>query len=121
MNHVARVVCWLGACALGVATGTLGSSAARAADIAAPKYQVDPNWPKPFPNQWVFGGLGGICIDARDHVFLLHRQDASEEDLNSGRLAPLIIELDSAGAVVNSWGDANVLEARLHSCATWLL
>ncbi len=116
MNKTARVLSWLGACALGLATGTISSTAARAADSAAPKYEVDPSWPKPFPNQWVFGGLGGICIDAQDHVFLLHRQDPAEEDLNSGRLAPLIIELDPAGAVVNSWGDPNVLEARLHSC-----
>jgi sugar lactone lactonase YvrE len=116
MNQTARVLSWAGACALGLATGTLGSTAARAADSAAPKYEVDPSWPKPFPNQWVFGGLGGICVDAQDHVFLLHRQDPAEEDLNSGRLAPLIIELDPAGVVVNSWGDPNVLEARLHSC-----
>jgi sugar lactone lactonase YvrE len=102
---------------LGLAAGMLGSPAARAADSGAPTYEVDPSWPKPFPNQWVFGGLGGLCIDAQDHVFLLHRQDPTEEDLNSGRLAPLIVELEPSGAVVNSWGDPNVLEARLHSCA----
>ena len=116
MKRTAHLLSWFCGCAFGLAIATFGSTAARAADSAAPKYQVDPSWPKPFPNQWVFGGLGGICIDAQDHVFLLHRQDATEEDLNSGKLAPLIIELDPAGAVVNSWGDANVLEARLHSC-----
>jgi DNA-binding beta-propeller fold protein YncE len=117
MNQTACVRAWLRACAVALAVATFSPMAARAADSAAPKYEVDASWPKPFPNQWVFGGLGGICIDAQDHVFLLHRQDPSEEDLNSGRLAPLIIELDPAGAVVSSWGDPNVLEARLHSCA----
>jgi sugar lactone lactonase YvrE len=116
MNRMARAFSRLGICALGLAGATLGSTAARAADDGAPHYEVDPSWPKPFPNQWVFGGLGGLCIDAHDHVFLLHRQDPAEDDLNSGRLAPLIIELDPAGAVVNSWGDPNLLEARLHSC-----
>jgi hypothetical protein len=116
MNHITRVLSWLGVCTLGLAAGTISSTAARAADSAAPTYEVDASWPKPFPNQWVFGGLGGLCIDSQDHVFLLHRQDPVEDDLNSGRLAPLIIELDPAGAVVNSWGDANVLETRLHSC-----
>ena len=116
MKRTAHVLSWSCACAFALALAALGPTAGRAADSAVPKYEVDPSWPKPFPNQWVFGGLGGICIDAQDHVFLLHRQDATEEDLNSGRLAPLIIELDPAGAVVNSWGDTNVLEARLHSC-----
>jgi DNA-binding beta-propeller fold protein YncE len=116
MNQTARVLSLLCVCAFGFAMAAISSTTAQAADSAAPKYEVDPSWPKPFPNQWVFGGLGGLCIDAQDHVFLLHRQDPSEEDLNSGRLAPLIIELDPAGAVVNSWGDPNVLEARLHSC-----
>jgi sugar lactone lactonase YvrE len=117
MQRTARGFFGWGVCALGLLGGMLGSVAVRAADSAAPKYEVDPAWPKPFPSQWIFGGLGGLCIDSQDHVFLLHRQDPTEEDLNSGKLAPLIIELDPSGSVVNSWGDPNVLEARLHSCA----
>jgi DNA-binding beta-propeller fold protein YncE len=83
----------------------------------APKYEVDASWPKPFPNRWVVGGLGGVCVDAQDHVFILNRQDVLDADLNAGRLAPPIIELDAAGSVVNSWGDPNLLDSRLHSCA----
>src|ERR1044071_8715859 len=63
MKRIAHVLSWSCARAFGVGVATLGSSAARAADSAVPKYEVDPSWPKPFPNQWVFGGLGGICID----------------------------------------------------------
>ena len=83
---------------------------------SAPKYEVDPSWPKPLPDRWVIGGLGGVCVDAQDHVLLLNRQDVLEGDLNAGHLAPLMIEIDPAGNVVNSWGDANLLETRLHSC-----
>jgi streptogramin lyase len=83
---------------------------------ATPHYEADPFWPKPLPNRWVLGGLGGICVDAQDHVFILNRQDVIEGDLNGGKLAPPIIEFDPAGNVVNSWGDPTLLEPRLHSC-----
>jgi len=86
------------------------------AQSGAPRYEVDLSWPKPLPDQWVLGGLGGLCVDARDHVFLLNRQDVLPGDLNAGRLAPPIIEIDPAGKVVNSWGDFKVMDPRLHSC-----
>jgi sugar lactone lactonase YvrE len=98
----------LGACALLATT--------LAAQSKAPVYAVDRSWPKPLPDRWVIGGLGGVCVDAQDHVFLLNRQDVSEADLNAGRLAPAIIELDSDGTLVHSWGDSKLLDSRLHSC-----
>jgi sugar lactone lactonase YvrE len=79
-------------------------------------YEADRFWPKPLPNFWVLGGLGGLCVDAQDHVFILNRQDVVEGDLNGGTLAPPIIEFDPAGNVVNSWGDPKLLDPRLHSC-----
>jgi DNA-binding beta-propeller fold protein YncE len=86
------------------------------AQRGAPRYEVDPSWPKSFPDRWVIGGLGGVCVDAQDHVFLLNRQDILEGELNAGHLAPSVIEIDPAGKVVNSWGDPTLLDARLHSC-----
>jgi NHL repeat len=85
-------------------------------DAAGPRYEVDPTWPKPFPDRWVIGGLGGLCVDANDHVLILNRQDVIDADLNAGHLAPPIIELDAAGSVVRSWGDAKLIDSRLHSC-----
>jgi sugar lactone lactonase YvrE len=82
----------------------------------APRYVADVNWPKPLPNRWVLGGLGGLCVDAQGHVFILNRQDVLENELNTGRLAPPIIEFDGEGNVVNSWGDLKQLDPRLHSC-----
>jgi DNA-binding beta-propeller fold protein YncE len=96
--------------------GILVSITALQAQKAAPHYEVDASWPKPLPDRWVLGGLGGLCVDAQDHVFILNRQDVVEGDLNGGKLAPPIIEFDPAGNVVNSWGDANLLDPRLHSC-----
>jgi DNA-binding beta-propeller fold protein YncE len=79
-------------------------------------YAVDPSWPKPLPDRWVLGGLGGVCVDAHDHVLVLNRQDAPADDLNAGQQAPAIIEFDPAGNVVNTWGSAELLDPRLHSC-----
>src|ERR1700680_3782514 len=76
----------------------------------APHYEADVNWPKPLPDRWVTGGLGGVCVDAQDHVLILNRQDIVEGELNAGRLAPPLIELDPAGKVVNSWGDPQLLD-----------
>jgi DNA-binding beta-propeller fold protein YncE len=86
------------------------------AESDAPKYEVDRAWPKPFPDRWVIGGLGGVCVDLHDHVFLLNRQDVPEIDLNSGHLAPAIIEIDTEGNLVNSWNAPQSLDPRLHSC-----
>jgi DNA-binding beta-propeller fold protein YncE len=55
-------------------------------------------------------------VDRQDHVFILNRQDVMDGDLNAGRMAPAIIELDPQGNVVHSWGDPTLLEPRLHSC-----
>jgi hypothetical protein len=86
------------------------------AQNGAPHYEVDASWPKPLPDRWVLGGLGGVCVDAQDHVVILNRQDILEGELDAGRMAPSIIEFDSAGNVVNSWSKPDLLDPRLHSC-----
>jgi hypothetical protein len=100
---------------LAVAAGILLSPSSQAQG-GAPKYEADLAWPKPLPDRWVLGGLGGLCVDRQDHVFILNRQDVVEGDLNGGKLAPMIIEFDPAGNVVNSWADTTRLDPRLHSC-----
>jgi len=100
---------------LAMGAGIIYVTPARA-QSGAPRYEADVSWPKPLPERWVLGGLGGVCVDAQDHVFILNRQDVIEGDLNGGKLAPPIIEFDPAGNVVNSWGDPKLLDPRLHSC-----
>ena len=39
---------------------------ARAGDI--PKFEVDASWPKPLPNNWVLGQVGGITTDKDGHI-----------------------------------------------------
>ncbi len=99
-----------------IAAAIVGAHLAEAQTRTPPRYEADINWPKPLPNRWVLGGLGGLCVDAQGHVFILNRQDVLDGELNTGRLAPPIIEFDSEGNVVNSWGDPKLLDPRLHSC-----
>ena len=91
------------------------SSIAASDDIMAPHFLVDPYWPKPLPNMWAMGNTIGVEVDDRDHVFVVHRNDASqfggntEIGLQGGvseccTPAPPIIEFDHAGNVVNAWG-----------------
>ena len=91
------------------------SSIAASNDIMAPHFLVDPYWPKPLPNMWAMGNTIGVEVDERDHVFVVHRNDASqfggntEIGLQGGvseccTPAPPIIEFDHAGNVVNAWG-----------------
>jgi DNA-binding beta-propeller fold protein YncE len=82
-----------------------------------PEFQLDTDWPKiPFGENWLTGGLGGMCVDYKDHVYLLNRQNVVPADLDGARLAPPVIELNPQGEVVRGWGDPEVIGPRLHDC-----
>ena len=44
----------------------------------APRFEVDPMWPKPLPNHWVIGMTIGVSVDAQDHIWIIHRQGSLE-------------------------------------------
>ena len=113
--------------ALAFAAGMSGASTLRAQSVV-PKFEVDPYWPKPLPNRWVTGEIGGICVDSQDHVFVAqrvsdvggmdgHLEGLTGDELNAGEAAPPVLEFDGDGKVVNSWGDAKILPKDLHGCA----
>jgi DNA-binding beta-propeller fold protein YncE len=74
--------------------------------VMAPKFEVDPFWPKPFPNQWHIGQAIGVGVDGQDHVWIVHRVDSlSDSEVGSeGAKAPPVLAFDQAGNVVQSWG-----------------
>ena len=43
----------------------------------APRFEVDPMWPKPLPNHWLLGSTIGVSVDAQDHVWIIHRSSAT--------------------------------------------
>jgi hypothetical protein len=82
----------------------------------APRFEVDPFWPKPLADRWVTGESGGICTDAHDHIFTINRGDLTPAEQKTATASPAVIEFDPAGSIVNSWGDREVLPKGLHSC-----
>jgi hypothetical protein len=87
---------------------------------APAKFQVDAFWPKPLPNDWVTGNVGGTCVDANDHVFIVTRSadpsNLTAQEKAIGKPAPPVIEFDAEGNVVNSWGDPKVVPSGAHDC-----
>ena len=96
------------------AQSSLGAYA-RTHEVQAPRFEVDPLWPKPLPNHWVLGNVIGVGVDANDHVFIVHRNDTFDREKEIGAVAsprlseccvpaPPVLEFDPAGNLVNSWG-----------------
>jgi DNA-binding beta-propeller fold protein YncE len=103
--------------ALGAGQALLDQTAAQTKQ--APRFEVDPFWPKPLPNNWVHGMTIGIGISADDHVWVIHRgNDPGNLDrtelamptANGPRVseccnaAPPVMEFDPAGNNVGGWG-----------------
>ncbi len=102
----------LGALALGQAVLDR-SVAAQATGDMAPRFEVDPLWPKPLPNHWVLGMTIGVWVDTDDHVWIIHRSSATlannEKPLENGQGeccagAPPVLEFDQAGNLLRHWG-----------------
>jgi DNA-binding beta-propeller fold protein YncE len=85
----------------------------------APRFEVDPLWPKPMPNNWVLGQTIGIGVDDRDHVWIIHRgNDPNNLDRTELAMpnpggprvseccmpAPPVLEFDAEGNLVGHWG-----------------
>ena len=87
---------------------------------APANFQVEPFWPKPLPNDWVTGNVGGTCVDANDHVFIVSRtadpNNLTNQEKEIAKPAPPVIEFDPEGNVVNSWGDPKVVPNGIHDC-----
>jgi len=81
--------------------------------VMAPRYEVDPLWPKPLPNHWVLGSTIGVWVDTDDHVWIIHRSSATLApnertlELKTGECcvgAPPVLEFDQAGNLLRHWG-----------------
>jgi hypothetical protein len=88
--------------------------------LRAPTFQVDPFWPRPLPDNWVTGEVGGTCIDSRDHLIVVTRGFqtgglASPEGVGGqptrSKASPPVIEFDRKGNVVRAWGDPSLVPA----------
>src|SRR5919201_4654716 len=102
--------------ALAVGSTMLDRAVAEAAATApqAPRFEVDPLWPKPLPNKWILGQTIGVSVDAQDHVWIIHRAGSLEpgevhatttpQTAQCCAPAPPVLQYDQDGNLVSSWG-----------------
>ena len=101
--------------ALGVTSTVLERRAAvEAAGVQAPRFEVDPMWPKPLPNHWLLGMTIGVSVDAQDHIWIIHRGGSLERMENYAAAnppaseccmaAPPVLEFDEEGNLIGHWG-----------------
>src|SRR5260370_15268164 len=94
----------------------------KAAGVMAPRFEVDPMWPKPLPNHWILGNAIGVGVDSNDHIWIVHRQASLEAMENYAAAnppgpkrragvveaeccepAPPVLEFDEAGHLIGHW------------------
>jgi hypothetical protein len=95
-----------------IVAAALSFTPARAADI--PRFEVEAAWPKPLPNNWAIGQVGGITADAQGHIWVLQRPRSLTDDEKGASLtpprskccvpAPPVLEFDAEGNLLRSWG-----------------
>src|SRR5947209_17868350 len=81
------------------------SQPARAGDV--PTFAVDASWPKPLPNNWIIGQVGGITADSKGHIWVIHRPRSLTVDDKRAALttpsskcclsAPPVLDFDADG------------------------
>lgn len=121
MSRFGRFLARFSAFAVAVALTSACASESRAPGAAPgssdepPVFRVDASWPQELPNNWILGPITSVFVDTRDHVWITHlpetltpEEAAAVQDPPIGECcvpAPVVIELDPAGAVVQAWGD----------------
>ena len=85
-----------------------------AAPQSVPKFEPDPYWPKPLPNNWMLGQVGGIYVDSHDHIWVNSRPRTLDNNdkyaaLNPSQAdccipSPPVLEFDTAGNLIQAWG-----------------
>ena len=68
----------------------------------APRFEVDPTWPK-LPPRYIFGQVSSVSIDDQGHAWVLQRPSSLRAD-QKDKAAPPVIEFDEQGNFVQAWG-----------------
>src|SRR5262249_14146086 len=89
-------------------------AAVEAAGAMAPRFEVDPLWPKPLPNHWLQGQTIGVSVDDKDHIWIIHRAGSLEAGERHATTnppiaiccapAPPVLNFDQEGNLLASWG-----------------
>src|SRR5258708_10009870 len=84
---------------------TLVYWALAASATGIPKFEPDPYWPKPLPNNWMFGEVSGVQVDSHDHIWVTHRprtltdhyKNAADHKCDCFSTSPAVLQLDHPG------------------------
>ena len=102
---------------LGSCMGAEDSEATRTrvASGDVPTFTVDPSWPLEMPDKWIMGAVTAVFVDAQEHVWATHLPETlTPEEISAVQdpplgtccvPAPVVIEFDAQGNVVQGWGD----------------
>src|ERR1700709_994827 len=121
MNHrghsvptIRRFTGTIAACVAATVLFTTQMSVLSATPGDAPSFAVDASWPKPLPNNWIMGQVGGITADAEGHIWVIHRPRSLTDDEKGAALtpprskccvsAPPGLEFDPDSNLLRSWG-----------------
>jgi len=93
---------WPTLCALLVLALCLDDNARAQSSKRPPEFKVDPTWPT-IPNNWVLGEVTSISVDRHDNIWVLHVPQSVPE-AQRVNAAPPVLEFDSKGKLLKSWG-----------------
>jgi len=65
-----------------------------------PTFKVAPDWPKPLPNNWLIGQVGGIAVDRHDNIWIIQRSRTLTND--EAGATDAVTEIN--GVMVNNLG-----------------
>jgi NHL repeat len=101
-----------------ILTASIAPTSARGT-ASAPQYEVDAAWPKPLPNNWLIGQVGGLAVDKHDHIWVNQRPRSLTDDEKGAvpnpptrttprslccKPAPSVMEFDAEGNLLHAWG-----------------
>jgi DNA-binding beta-propeller fold protein YncE len=84
-----------------------------AAGVTAPSFVVDASWPKPLPNEWRIGQVGGIAVDSHDHIWIYHRPRTL--DASSAGALPRVAT-NAQGVPIDALGQSRALAEQNTGC-----
>ena len=90
---------------LALVSPTPGPGAQAQHGTSLPVLAVDPYWPQ-LPADWILGVGAGVATDADDHVWIIHRPGMVTEKKVCCKPAPVVMEFDPSGKLLQSWGGA---------------
>src|SRR5258705_4910978 len=97
-------------------TASQHALAAQAPKVKIPIFEYDPTFPKPLPENWAIGPIGGLAVDRQDHLYVVQRPgglqtnerfsgaDDTPPKADCCVPAPPVLEFDQRGTLIHSWG-----------------